>query len=371
MPQPPPPGWVPPGEPLDRAAAPRPGHAAPGGPPLAGAAGASYSPRAPGPGASWLPPAHRPGVVPLRPLRLGDFFDGAFTTIRRNPTAMVGLAAAVTSLFLVVPALATLVLAGAGGLSFDLSGDTVAGLEALGSGGVTALSYLGTVFGALATVVLNGLLVRVVAEAVVGRRTSAAAAWAATRGRLLRLLGLTALNLAVVLVLVAVPVGLGVLAGVRLGMAEGFAVGVPLTLAAVALLAFVQVRCFQLAASALVLERIGVLASLRRATQLSRGQFWRLLGVQLLTVLVVGVVSQVLAVPLTLLGLAGPFLLPGTAGALVLVFAGYLSQVVVGAVTTPFTSAVVALQYVDQRIRKEGLDVQLIAAAQQATHGGR
>ena len=38
-------------------------------------------------------------------------------------------------------------------------------------------------------------------------------------------------------------------------------------------------------------------------------------------------------------------------------FASYLSQVLVGAVTTPFTSAVVALQYVDQRIRKEGLDV--------------
>jgi hypothetical protein len=46
------------------------------------------------------------------------------------------------------------------------------------------------------------------------------------------------------------------------------------------------------------------------------------------------------------------------------VFSAYLSQIVVGAITTPFTSAVIALQYVDQRIRKEGLDVQLIAASQ-------
>ncbi|HYO38621.1 MAG TPA: hypothetical protein VER39_03090 [Nocardioidaceae bacterium] len=315
-------------------------------------------------------PVHKPGVVALRPLRLGDFFDGAFATIRRNPTAMVGLAAVVTTVFLVVPVLLTLALAGTGHLSLDVSGDPAqGGLGALESGAVTALSYLGTVFGALATVVLNGLLVRVVAEAVLGRRTSAAAAWASTRGRLLRLCGLTALNLVVVLGLLGVPLALGIAAGLQVGVAQGLLVGVPLLLAGVAALAFVQVRCFQLAAPALVLERIGVVASLRRAAQLSRGQFWRLLGVQLLTVLVVGVVAQVIAVPLTLLGLAGPLFLPGTTGALVLVFAGYLSQVVVGAVTTPFTSAVVALQYVDQRIRKEGLDVQLIAAAQ-ATPGG-
>jgi hypothetical protein len=64
---------------------------------------------------------HKPGVVALRPLTLGDLFDGAFTTIRRNPTAMVGLAAGVSTVFLVVPAVLTLVLAATGGLSFDRS----------------------------------------------------------------------------------------------------------------------------------------------------------------------------------------------------------------------------------------------------------
>jgi hypothetical protein len=315
---------------------------------------------------------HKPGVVALRPLALGDLYDGAFRTIRHNPGAMVGLSAAVTTLFLVVPVLVTLGLAGAGGLSLDLSGDLGSGdlgsgdLGALETGSLTLLSYLGTAFGALATVVLNGLLVRVVAEAVLGRRTSAGTAWAASRSRLPRLLALTGLNLLVVLVLLGVPVALGLLAGVRLGVPSGLLVGVPALLLGVGALAFVQVRFFLLAAPALVLERSGVLASVRRSAQLSRGQFWRLLGIQLLTALVVGLVSQVVAVPLTLLGLAGTFLVPGTVGALLLVFSGYLSQVLVGAVTTPFTSAVVALQYVDQRIRKEGLDVQLMAAAHEA-----
>ena len=39
--------------------------------------------------------------VPLRPLTLTDFFDGAFTTIRRNPRATIGVAALVTAGFMV------------------------------------------------------------------------------------------------------------------------------------------------------------------------------------------------------------------------------------------------------------------------------
>ena len=314
-------------------------------------------------------PVHKPGVVALRPLTLGDFFDGAFKTIRRNPTAMVGLAAAVTTAFMVIPVVLTLTLAATGNLSFEMLADPVEGTDdaltaAVDLGALSAVSYFGVLFAALATVVLNGMLVRVVADAVLGRRTGVSEAWAATRGRLLRLVGLAAVNGLVVLLLLGAPVAVGVLTGYTLGVGEAFVVGIPLSVAGLVALVFVQVRYFQLAPPALVLERIGIFASLRRAGQLSRLQFWRLFGIQLLTVLVVGVAGQVIAVPLGLVGFAGTALLPGTGGALVLVFSTYLSQILVGAVTTPFNSGVVALQYVDQRIRKEGLDVQLIAASQ-------
>jgi hypothetical protein len=365
MPDQPPPGSVPPGPP----------------PPQYGATPASYGPPPLAYGAPPLaygPPVHKPGVVALRPLSLGDFYDGAFKTIRRNPQAMIGLAALVTSLFMVVPVLLTLVLAATGELSLDLSGDLAgdsAGADGIGStfgGGLAGLlSNLGSFFGLFATVVLNGMLVHVVAEAVLGRRTSIGAAWAATRGRLLRLVGLALLSLAITLALVGVPVIVGVLVGFGVSVTAGFLVGVPLLLLGLAALVYVQVRFVQLAAPALVLERTGVLASMRRAHRLSRGQFWRLLGILLLTSLLVGVVSQVIAVPLALVGLAGPLLVPGVGGALMLVFASYLSQVVVGSITTPFTSAVVALQYVDQRIRKEGLDVTLIAASQSGPPSAR
>ena len=41
-----------------------------------------------------------------------------------------------------------------------------------------------------------------------------------------------------------------------------------------------------------------------------------------------------------------------------------VTGLITGALTTPFTAGVDALLYVDQRIRREGFDVQLIAAAQ-------
>jgi hypothetical protein len=306
------------------------------------------------------PPVHKPGVVALRPLALGDFFDGAFKTIRLNPRAMVGLAALVTSVFMAVPVLLSLALAALGELS---TGSGTAGLAGVG-GGALVLTYLGSFLGLLASVVLNGMLVHVVAEAVLGRRTSIGAAWTATRGRMWRLVGLMLTTFVLALVLFGVPVAVGVGVGLRAGVAAGLVVGVPLLLAGLLLYLFLQVRYFLLAAPALVLERTGVFASLGRAGRLSRGQFWRLFGTMLLAALLVGVVSQVISVPLGLVGAVGPVLFPGTTGALMLVLSSFVTQVVVGALTAPFTSAVTALQYVDQRIRKEGLDVQLIAASQ-------
>jgi hypothetical protein len=47
-----------------------------------------------------------------------------------------------------------------------------------------------------------------------------------------------------------------------------------------------------------------------------------------------------------------------------MVLSGYVSTIIVGAVTIPFSAGVSALLYLDQRIRKEAYDVELIAASQ-------
>jgi hypothetical protein len=262
---------------------------------------------------------------------------------------------------MVVPTLITLGLAAGGNLAFSMSGS---GSSSLGNDVASLMQNLGSLFGAFATVILNGVVVGIVGEAVLGRRTTMAQAWATVRGRIWRLVGLLLLDVATFLVLVGIAVGIGLLLGFGVGLAAGLLVGIPLTLAALAGFAYLQVRYFLLAPAALVLERTTLGAALRRAAELSRGQWWRLFGIQLLTALVVGLVSEVVAIPLAGVAVAGGFLIDGTAGALVFVFASYLSQILVGALTTPFTSGVTALQNVDQRIRKEALDVELIAASQ-------
>ena len=362
--QPPPPGWMPPVP-----APPGPGDTPPGyvPPPPSGAYRVPLPPYD-----GYRPPVHKPGVVALRPLTLGDLYDGAFKAIRGNPRTTVGLAALVTTAFLAVPVVLTLVLAALDKPSFGFSPALASeGFAGLDSDAVTLATYLGGLFGLFATVILNGMLAHVVAEAVLGRRTTIAGVWAATRGRMWRLVGLMLVSLLGFVLILAVPVAAGVLVGMRTGVVPGLVTGLPLLVLALAAMLFLQVRYLRLAAAALVLERIGVFAALRRAGRLSRGQFWRILGILLLTALLVGLVGEVLTLPLGGIGVVGSLLFPGTGGALVLVFSSYLSQVIVGAVTTPFTSSVAALQYVDQRIRKEGLDVELIAASQPGPAGRR
>lgn len=335
----------------------QPGHAPPGYPPPWG-----------------LPPAHKPGIVALRPLGLGDVYDGAFKAIRQNPKTMVGLGALVTTAFMLIPVLVSVVLALTDNLVL-FSDDVLAPEPMPGDAplepppteglGLTAAQVAGPLFAFPATVVLTGICVLVVHRAVLGRQTAIGEAWRAARGQLLRLLGLTLLSALVSMLPLAVFVGLGVLLALTVSQGLGVLVGVLGGIVGLLVFLLLQVRLFYLAPAALMLERTKVFAALRRAWALSSGQFWRLFGIWLLTGLVVGIVSQVIGIPFAMGGMAALFLAPDSSFAgLVMVLSGYVSTIIVGAVTIPFSAGVSALLYLDQRIRKEAYDVELIAASQ-------
>ena len=122
--------------------------------------------------------AHRPGIVPLRPLSLGDILDGAVKAVRHNPKAMIGLALLVNAVFLIPSALLS-VLIGTRLADGVAAGSAAASLTSLPA------SISVAVFGQLATLVLTGLLVHAVGEAVLGRKPSIGEVWRAARGRLL------------------------------------------------------------------------------------------------------------------------------------------------------------------------------------------
>ena len=217
------------------------------------------------------------------------------------------------------------------------------------------------VFSLLASIVVTGLIVRVVEAAVVGEKISAGEAWRRSRGRLLPLLGLTLLVALGLTVVLGAPIGLGVAVGLAADSTPlAVVLGILGGLLGVVGVVFLFTRYLLLATPSLVLEGRGVFASLSRAGQLSRRDFWRLFGIYLLANLTTSVIGQVIAIPFAILASCSCSCCPGAGPSSGMLLATYVSTVLTGALLSPFNAAVLALQYYDQRFRKEGLDIQLL-----------
>ena len=72
------------------------------------------------------------------------------------------------------------------------------------------------------------------------------------------------------------------------------------------------------------------------------------------------IVNQVISVPFALLGAALAFGLHSGGGTVGLLLASNVASVLSGAIIGPFAGAIAVLQYVDQRFRKEGFDIELV-----------
>jgi hypothetical protein len=307
--------------------------------------------------------AHRPGAMPLRPLALGDMYDAAFRIIRFNPKATVGSAVLVAAVAWLVPVVVTALLSLTLNLSLDATGtegnpDTIGVIGSVGSLGVATL-LLG--FG---TILVTGMISHVAAAAAVGRRLTLGEAWAATRGKRWRLIGMAFLLGFATLLLITIYALLWVLVVVASGSSAVIvAWGLLSAPAFVCLMIFFWVRVYYLPVPALMLEPVGVFGALARGWALTRRQFWRTFGIALLTLVVVGIASNFIAIPIALVGQVLAVAVGSRYTVLVLVVAQALTQVVSAAFVTPFTSAVTSLQYFDQRMRKEAYDVELMQQA--------
>jgi len=308
--------------------------------------------------------AHKPGAMPLRPLTLGDMYDAAFRIIRFNPKATVGSAVLVSAVAWVIPVVVTAVLSFTVGASLDAT-DSDSEADLVGVVGSLGSLGLGTVLSTFGTILVTGMISHVAAAAAVGRRLTLGEAWAATRGKRWRLVGLALLlGFSVVLILgvyVLLWVGVVVAAGdsVALIVAWGL-VSVPLF---VCFMVWFWVRLYYLPVPALMLEPVGIFGAIGRGFALTRKQFWRTFGIALLTVLVVAIAANVVGVPISI----AAQILIAFAGLkytlIILTVTQALSQVISAAFVTPFTSSVTSLQYLDQRMRKEAFDVELMQLA--------
>lgn len=310
----------------------------------------------------------RPGIVPLRPLTMNDVFGGVFRAVRGNVGATVGLAA-LTSLVFLVPftALGAWVASQESSLTIEDSfqSDT-AGL--LGSAG----SFIPSIGSSLSTILLAGFLAYVIGQAVLGRKVSARETWRGTIRRIRALLGATLITVLVFVVAVgailAVPIVL-LVAGGTSGSDGTLAAGVLLLLLAVLLLIVVMLFLWTRLAfvtPSLILEDLSVTRAFARSWRLTGGSpFWRLLGIRLLAAIAISIVGSLITVPLALIGAGLAFTgLPLDQMYIWQAVITGVTGVVAGAVTTPITAGIDSLLYVDERIRREGLDVRLVQTAQ-------
>ncbi|HEY3468341.1 MAG TPA: hypothetical protein VGL47_24655 [Amycolatopsis sp.] len=333
----PPPGWQAPGQPAPPA--PSQGWQPDALPPY------SQQPRyTPQPG--WSPHGlGKPGVIALRPLNIGDILDGAITAIRRYPLLILGIGAVVAVLN--------------AGLAFLVQRYVLADLEDLTATanlgpGATEEELRNAVFGAFGDVFLaliptllittllltitTGLMAAVMGRAALGREVTFGIVWREVQPRLLPLFGVAfvyALVTTVGLMLCVIP---GVVAWVF----------------------------WALAAPALVLERGTFRAAFSRTVKLVAGAFWRVLGVLVLAKVIQSFFENIIQLPFTFgTGVFDQVLNPGkvyvpSTGDLLLASAG---QIVSGTIAIPFVTLVTVIVYLDQRMRREGMDIELARAA--------
>ncbi|WP_166849787.1 glycerophosphoryl diester phosphodiesterase membrane domain-containing protein [Isoptericola sp. BMS4] len=318
-------------------------------------------------GSPYGPPAVKPGIVPLRPLSLGEIYDGAFSAIRHNPGVMLGMATLVllvaTVLGVLIGQLVVPALSDAFG-TVTSSEPELAGFASLYA--QTIAASLGTALTTLlATPVVEGILTVSVSQSVIGRKLTVREVWARIRPRvlvligwaLLRSLGATVLFTAWIALLVLVIAGLS-------GTSVAATVTLSVLLAAAGVVAAVWLMTrLLLVAPALALEGRGLGSTLPRAWRLTRRSFWRLFGVWLLAYIMVSIAAGIVTYPISFA--SSMFSLGGASTATTGIVVGtILTTVLTATIITIFLSSVVALQYVDVRMRREGLDVQLAAAAQ-------
>ncbi len=276
-------------------------------------------------GAGAGPPGAPPVPVPLRPLTIPDLLDGALRIWKLAPATVVGLAAV-----FVVPSQALLGFLTRNDLDDVEIGQTftdaftATGPDDVDSGLGTDTFFLGVIAQGIALAFVTAGVATLVSGWYVGRR--------ATAGEVVRVALRRALPLVVGWIAVHVVEG-------------GFAI----LLVAPAL---VPMTWFAVVSPVVACEAVGPFAALRRSFGLCRRRFGTVLGTCLLVVLV----DAVLSAALTALG------------ALYLEADLPLGWVVNTAVATaallvtlPFVAGVATLQYLDLRVRTEGLDIELAA----------
>jgi hypothetical protein len=303
-----------------------------------------------------------------RPANLGEILDRTVSLYRARFLVFLGISAIPTVAMLAIASGAFLFLAWFGssfkGSTPRVESSVIAGILIAAAVTLALPVFLG------ATALASAAMTEAVNRAYFDEKTSIRAAYKAVWGRGWGYVGLYLLQ---ALIVWGVPIGAwtgavmlsaGVALLARSADLNPILFTVPLILlVVVGLIAYTvwMLLRLSLAFPASVIEQIGPWAALKRSSALSKGTRWRVLALYMLTLVLTWILSFGLAMIVTV----AMMLIPGTRNAqqaqtmgMIVLFVYYASGFVVQALTKPVYGIALVLFYYDQRIRKEGFDIE-------------
>jgi hypothetical protein len=291
----------------------------------------------------------------LRPRSVTDLIDATFNLYRAN----FALFAGVVAVLLIPETLISMLIVGTIGsvstTTTTTSGTTSFSDVANAAAPLLAASSLQSVLSAVFSILILGALSLTVSRRFLNSPIGVLDAYRDVGIRQFLVLGgtiLTAAAAAILYIVLAVVVGVVLaIAATPLAIIYAIIVGI----GSVLLFVYVGVRMV-FVAPAVVIERQSVFGAIARSWSLSGGYWWRILGLLLLVGLIVGIVSGLVGGFAGVLALGHPVISTGVSGAL-------------SVLVQPIQYTAYILLYYDQRIRKEGFDLEFAAQQAQTTPG--
>ncbi|SDQ80256.1 hypothetical protein [Microbacterium sp. cf332] len=326
---------------------------------------------------AWTP-APRPGIIPLHPLSFGVILGRSFSALRQNPRVLLGFALVVqtAAILLATAGIVTVGFATFGRLASLQPGtdefETVlAGSIAISGATALVLSLASSALG----VIVQGVVVSEVAQAVLAEKHTLATLWGRVKPVAGRLIGYAAL----VFLIVAVVVGILAAGIVALTVSVGWVgivLAIVLALSSIPLSLWLSTKLL-LVPAAIVLEHATVFGAISRSWTLTRGRFWPTLGIIVVISMSFGILAQVISVPFSFVTMGLTSVITPTGdpepGQIIALLVGTLfAQAFVTLIQTIAVivqSTAGALVYVDCRMRREGLDLDLSAYVDQRDAG--
>ncbi len=272
------------------------------------------------------------GIPRLRAMSVGDILDETVRLYRQNFRPFIAIAA-ILQIPLVILQLVQGTIVGPTGASLLTSDGNL-------QAGATIFYFLSTLVmgfvGLFVAILMQGAFASAISQRYLGQEISVRSAYDAALPCFWRLLrAMLLVTLALTLLIITI-------------------IGIPVAI-------YFGIR-WSLSTAAIVLEGKGARAGISRSTELVKGRWWRVLGVFALAA--IGAYLLALIPSALFGGVLGVVLVVGGPNPTLTYMVSLLIGTFFGVLAAPIIPIISILLYYDLRIRKEGFDMQMLAASQ-------